>query len=37
VPAIQEYRDKKADLYMRQMIDRHVLMAIDPKAVGTGQ
>lgn len=33
VPAIKEYRDNKADLYMQQMINRHVLMAIDPRAV----
>jgi hypothetical protein len=36
VAAIKEYRDTKADLYMRQMINRHVLMAIDPQAVGAG-
>jgi hypothetical protein len=36
VPAIKAYRDNKADLYTRRMINRHTLMAIDPKAVGAG-
>ena len=32
VPAIEKFRNEKADRFLRQLIDDHILPAIDPKA-----
>jgi hypothetical protein len=33
IPLIKQYRDRQADRFTRQTINRHVLMAIDPRSV----